>query len=115
MGERRYRESRQVTLDANGFGSAFISPQRHGEKYIITGVGTQGTSSVEPEFKVYEGGVDDGNFRTGTYTGNSDADNEFGGIELWAGEKLSVAWFGGSVGAVMVASFFGMVVTDGIQ
>lgn len=111
MADRRYRESRQVTLNAAGFGSAFITPQRHGVKYVITGIGTQGSSSVEPQFKVYEGTVDAGNFRSGTYTGNNDSDTELD-LEIYSGERLSVAWSGGSVGAVMTATFFGQEVTD---
>lgn len=104
---RRYRDSRTETLDASGNAEVFVEPQRHGLRYRITGVAVQvANTTLQPTAKVYEGSADASNFRSGTYDGANDSDNQLD-IELYQGERITVRWEGGTPGAIATATFTG--------
>lgn len=107
MTSRQFRDSAQVTLDANGDGSLRLGPNRHGVRWIINRITVQtSTSTLVPMAKVYRGGIGDASFITGTFVGNFDVDDGLN-EELNNGEYLTVAWTGGDPGAVATATWNG--------
>jgi hypothetical protein len=88
-----------VKLDGSGNGTGILNGPKPGQKWTITQVSVLCTGVAVPVFKYYKGTVNDGNFISGTFTGNQDTDSA-PNIELFPGEYLTGVWTGGSSGAV---------------
>ena len=101
--------SAQVTLDGSGNGQVSIGPQIPGVSWTITGVAVlvnNGVATNIPEFFLYNGAAQPGNFLSGSYTGNNDADSELNVI-LYPGQVLTGVWTGGDPGKTAVLSVTG--------
>ena len=108
MPTRQFRDSSQVTLDANGDGSIRLGPERHGVRWTINRITVQtSTDTKVPIAKVYRGGIGDASFLTGTFVGSFDVDDGLN-EELNHGEYLTVAWTGGDSGATATATWTGI-------
>lgn len=92
-------QTRNVTLDANGGGSAYLGATVAGTKWTIINMVTSGNSTVQPVLKVYRGAIAPSNLMSGTMTGN--IDNNSDRIELQANERLAIEYSGGTPGSLM--------------
>lgn len=96
-----------VTLDANGEAQAIIGPGYAWETWSnIQITVTSDSVSATPTVKIYRGaGVAASSLIDGTYDGRLDTAGL--GIDVPPGQKLTIAWSDGDVGATCTASLFG--------
>lgn len=107
--EYTLNESAQVTLNASGNGSVFVSPNGT-ERWHVTriAVATNQAASVTtiPTCGVYVDSIADANLYDKTYTGSQDSTD----ADLWLekGQQLHAQWLDGpTTGVIGTISVFG--------
>lgn len=106
--EYNLNEFKQVTLNASGNGSAFVSPPGT-EKWHITRIAVVTNQAVSvttvPTCGVYLDSIADANLYDKTYTGSQDSTD----ADLWLekGQQLHAEWLGGVAGTIGTVSVFG--------
>lgn len=105
---RPIRDSRTVTLDANGTGTVSFGPTRANTYWFIRTLSVSVSSNThEPTASVYRGSVNPGSLITATYSGSQDTDSDVNDNPLYPGEVYTCQWTGGDSGAIATISFTG--------
>lgn len=97
-------ESESGTLDAAGSATVRIGPVR-AQTWTVTNVAVSSTSTLDTQARVYRGAATPGQLLAGTYSGNQD--NAPLSEPLQPGQRLTVAWVGGTPGARVTVSVSG--------
>lgn len=106
--EYNLNQSAQVTLNASGNGSCFVSPNGT-ERWHVTRIAvvTNQAASVTtiPTCGVYLDSIADQNLYDKTYTGSQDSTDS--DIWLEKGQRLHAQWLTGVAGSIGTLSVFG--------
>lgn len=112
MPSRPLRDSRVVTLDANGQGSVLFGPQTPNTRWIVERYTVRTSTNVlEPTANVYRGTPFPGGQISGTFSGSNDTDSDVNDGPLYPGEYYTCQWTGGDVGATATISFSGQEIS----
>lgn len=91
-------ESAQAPANSDGRAVATLAPYRAGERWIVTRVTVQSTSSqLTPTCKIYRGAEQPNRLIDGTHTGVLDHSDT--NLKLHNGEHLVAVWEGADVGS----------------
>jgi hypothetical protein len=102
-------ESGRGTANASGVATVTIGPRRAFEKWQVTRVAVQSTSSVlVPTCRLYRGAAVASRLIDGTYTGTLDSTDL--SLTLQSGEDLVAEWSGCDVGATCTVTVDGEAV-----
>lgn len=98
-----------VTLDATGAGRAQLGPQHTRERWTVHTITVRVSPAVlVPSARLYRGTVCDSTYTGhGTFTGHQDTATFTNGLELQAGEYLTMVWADGDPGAAATMEYRG--------
>ncbi len=95
----RLQEYRPATADANGRAVVIFQPLRSFERWHITLMNIQSTSSVKvPQFRAYRNAEGPSSLVDSTYDGNQNVSNT--DITLETGESIIGVWSGADAGSI---------------
>lgn len=94
--KERLAVSRSVTLDGAGGGTASLGPQTYRENWNVTRMSTSGNSATPPALTVKRAGF----LIDSTRYGNNDTTDNIA-LDVKHGETLTIAYEGGTPGAIM--------------
>lgn len=102
----RLDETVRAVADANGRAVGELQVTRMGERWHITGMTTQSTSTNDTELRVYRGGEAASGLVASTYSGNL---SSAGGspLDLQFGDKLTAVWANATPGAQCTLTIWG--------
>lgn len=103
-------EFAQATANSSGRAVATAGPSRYGDRWEISLINSNTTSTAQAELRVYRGVESETARILGSYGANSDTASG-STVTVRAGEKLVFVWSNADVGAICTARIEGEFIT----